>query len=261
MISLRKVSKAFTLERRNRAGTLALEDISLEVANGEFLTIVGPSGCGKSTVLSLIAGFEHPTSGEVFCNEQLVEAPGSGKVVVFQDAGLYPWLNVRQNVGLGLRLRDGKVDWQVVHDYVAKVGLTGFERHYPNELSGGMRQRVALARALIVNPEILLMDEPFGALDAQTRLAMQEQLLDLWGTIKATVVFVTHDVDEAILLGDRIAVMTPPPGRIAELVQVPFGRPRSLEMTLTPQFVELKRHVLGQLLGPNEIERLHSASG
>jgi len=260
MIRLHKVSKEFESGGRNRASTFALEDVSVDVGKGEFLTIVGPSGCGKSTILSLVAGFEYPTSGQVVFNNQVVVAPGSGRVVVFQEPGLYPWLDVRQNVALGLKLRAGKVDWAIVHEFVAKVGLTDFERHYPNELSGGMRQRVAIARALIVSPEVLLMDEPFGALDAQTRLTMQELLLDLWGAVKPTVIFVTHDVDEAILLGDRIAVMTARPGRIADMVQVPFGRPRALGTTLTPKFVEIKRRVLSQLLGPDEIASLHGAT-
>lgn len=260
MIRLLDVSKAFVSGGSHRAETPALEEVTLEIADGEFLTIVGPSGCGKTTVLSLVAGFEPPSSGQVLINDRSVLAPGSDRVVVFQEPGLYPWLDVRQNVALGLKLRDGKVEWPLVHEYVAKVGLNGFERHYPNQLSGGMRQRVALARALIVSPEVLLMDEPFGALDAQTRLAMQELLLDLWGTIKATVIFVTHDVDEAILLGDRIAVMTPRPGRIAELVHVPFGRPRALGTTLTPEFVDIKRRVLGRLLGPDEVASLHGTS-
>ena len=255
MIRLVDVNKSFAPGRR-RGATLALENISLEIADGEFLTIVGPSGCGKSTVLTLVAGFESPTSGEILLNGEPVAAPGSDRVVVFQEPGLYPWLEARENIGLGLKLRDGRIDWDLVHDYVAKVGLDGFERHYPNELSGGMQQRVALARALIVAPEVLLMDEPFGALDAQTRLAMQELLLELWGTMKATVIFVTHDVDEAILLGDRVAMMTPRPGRIAELISVPFGRPRTLGTTLKPEFIELKRRVLSRLLGPRELASL-----
>ena len=248
MIRLDSVTKSFQPSGRNRSATLALEKFSLDVPDGEFLTIVGPSGCGKSTVLGLVAGFERPTSGQVLLDERPIFGPGSDRVVVFQEPGLYPWLDVRENIAFGLRLRGGRVNWDEVHAFVEKVGLDGFERHYPNELSGGMQQRVAIARALIVAPEVLLMDEPFGALDAQTRLTMQELLLSLWGTIKTTVIFITHDVDEAILLGDRVIVMTRRPGRTADTLVVPFGRPRHVDTSLTPEFIEMKRRILGQLL-------------
>ena len=247
---------------RGRPGVEALSGVDLEVGDGEFVSVVGPSGCGKSTLLSLVAGFERPSEGRVLVGGREVRGPGSDRAVVLQQAALYPWLDVAQNIGLGLRLhgvRGGECERRVRH-YLEIMDLAAFAHHAPYHLSGGMRQRVAIARALILGPEILLMDEPFGALDAQTRNGMQRFLLRLWGTLAPTVLFVTHDVEEAILLGDRVVIMTARPGRVALDLRVPFPRPREWDLVMTPEFVEVKRRLLS-VLRPHldSAERLEAA--
>lgn len=242
---------------RGRPRVPALQGVDLRVADGEFVSVVGPSGCGKSTLLHLVAGFERPTEGSIQVGGQIVKGPGADRTVVFQQPGLYPWLSVGDNIGFGLRihgLRGGEYERRV-RDYLAIMGLEGFARHRPYELSGGMRQRVAIARALITQPETMLMDEPFGALDAQTRNEMQRFLLQLWRTLRPTVLFVTHDVEESILLGDRVVVMTARPGRVALDLRVPFSRPREWDLVLTPEFVEAKRQVLSVLRPQLEAEQ------
>jgi ABC-type nitrate/sulfonate/bicarbonate transport system ATPase subunit len=206
----------------------ALQDISLQVKQKEFVTIVGPSGCGKTTLLNIFAGFERQTSGEVLLDGQPITAPGADRGVVFQDYALFPWLTLRQNVAYGPRERGvaSATAREIVDRHIRMVGLTGFEDRYPHELSGGMRQRAGLARVLVNDPKILLMDEPFAALDAQTRGVLQKELARLWGETDKTVVFVTHGVEEAILLGDRVIVMTARPGRLKEEVRVDLPRPR-----------------------------------
>jgi NitT/TauT family transport system ATP-binding protein len=209
---------------------LALHDVSFQVEKHEFFSIVGPSGCGKTTLLNLLAGFEQPTRGKASIDGELIKRPGWERAVVFQEYALFPWYTVIENVRYGLRRKRLSEAEQVrlVKHYIGLVGLTGFERRYPRELSGGMRQRVSIARALAVNPLLLLMDEPFGSLDVQTREYMQDELLKIWQRERPTVIFITHSIDEAIKLSDRIAIMTPRPGRIAEMKTIEVSRPRDL---------------------------------
>jgi NitT/TauT family transport system ATP-binding protein len=228
-IAVRGLCKLFTdIARQEQIA--ALDCIDLEIGDDEFLTILGPSGCGKTTLLNIIAGFDRPTSGDVRLDGEIVPGPGPDRAVVFQEYALFPWLTVEQNIEFGLRERRvAKPQRQTrVREQIASVGLSGFERHYPQELSGGMRQRVAIARALVNDPKILLLDEPFAALDAQTRTLMQQELLRVWGAARRTAVFITHNIEEAILLGDRVAVMTARPGRIKEIVTVNLPRPRDV---------------------------------
>ncbi len=224
----------------------ALDDVSLTIDDGSFVTILGSSGCGKSTLLNLIAGLAFPTQGRLTLDGVTVTKPGPDRVVVFQQPGLYPWLSLRDSIAFGLRMqsRARSIDWRRVDELIEIIGLRGFEQHRPYELSGGMQQRVAIARALVMAPRVLLMDEPFGALDAQTRHTMQQFLLDLWDRIKATIVFITHDIDEAILLADRLVVMSARPGRIALETTVPLARPRHWDMSLEPAFLDLKRQAM-----------------
>jgi NitT/TauT family transport system ATP-binding protein len=207
---------------------VALEDLSLDIQAQEFLTLLGPSGCGKSTLLNILAGFEAADEGNVLLDGKAIVRPGPDRGVVFQDYALFPWLTAQQNVEYGLREKGlRKVALlERARFFITMVGLTGFERRYPHELSGGMRQRVALARSLAIDPQILLMDEPFAAVDAQTRLILQEELQRIWMQTKKTVVFVTHSVDEAIFLSDRVTVMTARPGKVKAIVQIDLPRPR-----------------------------------
>lgn len=236
------------------AEVIALDNVDLTVGNREFVTILGPSGCGKTTLLNLVAGFEKPTSGEVRTDDHLVSGPGSDRAVVFQQAALYPWLNVHQNIGLGLKLRDGRrADQGKVDELIEAMGLNGFEKHSPYQLSGGMAQRVAIARALVIEPSVLLMDEPFGALDAQTRAAMQLFVTSLWEKIHVTVLFVTHDIDEAIILADRVIVMAPRPGRVVADLRVDLPRPRNRQESLQPAYIELRRQIL-EYMDPDSLK-------
>lgn len=244
-IELRSVTKAFQDAKRGRE-TVAVEKFSLAVQNGEFLCLLGPSGCGKSTILNLVAGFEHPTEGDVLLDGQPTLRPGPDRGVVFQEPMLFPWLTVLDNITFGPRMSGGRAEQYLpaAERYIGLMGLSGFERHRPYELSGGMKQRVAIARAWITDPKVLLMDEPFGALDAQTRLMMQELLVRVWEQARTTVVFVTHDVEEAIFLADRVCLMTARPGQLKEDLLVPFERPRNYEeLVLDTRYVELKRQV------------------
>ncbi len=209
---------------------VALDGVDLEIGDDEFLTILGPSGCGKTTLLNIIAGFDQATGGDVHLDGEAILKPGPDRGVVFQEYALFPWLTVEQNIEFGLRERRvAKAQRRArVRDQIASVGLSGFERRYPQELSGGMRQRVAIARALVNDPKILLLDEPFAALDAQTRTMMQQELLRVWSAARRTAIFITHNIEEAILLGDRVVVMTARPGRIKEIVSVNLPRPRDV---------------------------------
>ncbi|MDX8439015.1 ABC transporter ATP-binding protein [Mesorhizobium sp. VK3E] len=223
-----------------------MDNISLNVAEKEFAVIVGPSGCGKSSLLRLAAGLMRPTSGAIWLNDKLVTEPGKERGMVFQSYTLFPWLTVQENVEFGPRLSHvAKAERsKLARDYLAQVGLEGFEDRYPKHLSGGMKQRVALARAMVNNPDVLLMDEPFGALDSQTRSLMQELLLSVWEKSHKTVLFVTHDIDEAILLGDTVYVMTARPGRIKETIPIGIARPRTVDLLTSPEFVSLKRRIM-----------------
>jgi NitT/TauT family transport system ATP-binding protein len=253
-----QVDKVSLRYKKPDGGTFtALEEVSFEVPDQQFAVLVGPSGCGKSSLLYLTAGLAEPTSGEIYVGGQQVEGPGVDRGMVFQSYTLFPWLTVRQNVEFGLKRRGMPAVQRkdIVDYYVNEVGLSGFADNYAKQLSGGMMQRVAIARALANDPQILLMDEPFGALDSQTRLQMQQLLLRVWGNSKKTVLFVTHDIDEAILLGDRVYVMGARPGRIKQILDVPIERPRNLDMVMERSFIEMKREIFGLL--HDDLEEVH----
>jgi len=242
-VEIRGLRKHF----RGRKGLVtALDDTSLGIGENEFVSLVGTSGCGKSTLLMILAGLEEPTDGHVLVDGAPVAGPGRDRGVVFQSYTLFPWLTARRNVEFALRgerLRPAERRKRAT-EHLARVGLEGFEDSHPSQLSGGMRQRVALARALVYRPSILLMDEPFGALDALTRQLMQELLTGVWEEHRLTVLFVTHDVEEAVYVSDRVLVMTNRPGRIKEEVPITLPRPRAPEMLSSPEFLEPKRRVL-----------------
>jgi len=233
----------------------AVQDVSLTILPGEFVCLLGPSGCGKSTLLGALAGHLSPSSGTIRLDGEAIAGPSPERGLVFQQHTLFPWKKVIENVAFGLKMQGVSRDerLQRAHELLRAIGLDGFEQRYPAELSGGMQQRVEIARVLINHPRVLLMDEPFGALDAMTRLMMQELLLELWARIRTTVVFVTHDIDEALFLADRIVVMSARPGRILEELWVDFPRPRRTELVTEPEFSRLKRHCLA-LLRPTTLE-------
>src|SRR5574341_2515134 len=227
---------------KNREPVTALTDLSLAVARGEFVSIVGPSGCGKSSFLNILLGLIKPDRGEIQLNGTPITGPGQERAMVFQEFGLLPWRTVTANVELGLEMKGRPAPQRAERatELIKLVGLKDFERHYPHELSGGMKQRVGLARALATEPQVLLMDEPFAALDAQTRDLMQTELLEIWERTKKTVIFVTHSIEEAAYLSDRVIVMTARPGRGKAEIPVRLPRPRDYEMRLSPEFNELK---------------------
>jgi len=227
---------------RRFGDTLALQATDLQVAENDFIAILGPSGCGKSTLLRIVAGLDRPSAGQVLLDGRRIGGPGADRGMVFQSYTLFPWLNVLDNVCFGLRERGIERPRQVeaARSFIDKVGLRGFERHYPKQLSGGMQQRTALARALANDPRMLLMDEPFGALDHQTREQMQELLLGIWEGERKTVLFVTHDIDEAVFMGSRVVVMSARPGRIKLDRTVTLPRPRHYSVKTTPPFAALK---------------------
>jgi len=243
VIELSDVWKTFDKAGRS---VEALQGVSVAIARNEFAAILGPSGCGKSTLLNMVAGFDAPTRGAVRFDGEPVRTPSPRRAVVFQEPALFPWYSVLDNITFGLRTRGlAPASYRErVRTIVEQVGLQGFESHYPAELSGGMKQRVGIARVLVMEPDVLLMDEPFGSLDAQTRSVMQELLLSVWERHQQTVLFVTHDIEEALLLADSVSVMTARPGRIKKRLTVALPRPRSLEVTTSPFFNELKREVL-----------------
>jgi ABC-type nitrate/sulfonate/bicarbonate transport system ATPase subunit len=235
---------------RGTAGpTLALQPTDLTAAPGEFVAILGPSGCGKSTLLRIVAGLDQPTAGRVTLDGADVTGPGPDRGMVFQSYTLFPWLTVAQNIRFGLEERGLPPAEQeaIAARFIARTGLKGFENHWPRQLSGGMQQRCALARALANDPEILLLDEPFGALDHQTRELMQELLLEIWDADRKTVLFVTHDIDESIFLANRVIVMSARPGRIKADVPVPLPYPRDWTMKTTPEFAALKARLMGEI--------------
>ncbi len=246
VLSIRGVSRRF---RSTHGETLALQATDLEVAENDFVTILGPSGCGKSTLLRIIAGLDTPTSGEVLQDGKRIEGPGPDRGMVFQSYTLFPWLTVRENVCFGLRERGlpRQQQLEIARDFIGKVGLAGFEQHYPKQLSGGMQQRTALARALANQPRVLLMDEPFGALDHQTRELMQELLLGIWEAERKTVLFVTHDIDEAVFMANRVVVMSARPGRIKLDRAVALPHPRHYSIKTSPGFAELKAELTEQV--------------
>jgi NitT/TauT family transport system ATP-binding protein len=242
-VQIKDVKKIY--EGRN-GQTIALNGANLDIYDNEFICVVGPSGCGKSTLLNIIAGLHEATSGEVLVDGVKVEGTGVDRVVVFQQYALFPWLTVKKNVMFGLNLKKGMTDAEreeIALKYIKMVGLEKFVDSYPKELSGGMKQRVAIARAYAVNPSILLMDEPFGALDAQTRTQLQTELLKTWEEEKKTCFFITHDVEEAILLASRVVVMSARPGRIKEVIDIDIPYPRNQETKMLPRFTELKNYI------------------
>ena len=255
-VSLQNVYRSFASPRGERVE--ALHDVSLEVEDafsaegrdiGEFRVLLGPSGCGKSTLLRMIAGLDHPDSGQIMVNGKQVEGPGRDRGMVFQKYTSFPWLTVADNIAYGMKINGVPAEERAktVARLVEAVGLSGFEKVYPDTLSGGMQQRVAIARTLAVRPEVILMDEPFGALDAQTRTDMQLLLLRVWDETACTVLFVTHDVEEAVYLADRIFILSARPGTIVEDVPVPFGRPRDPAVKQKQEFHELQDYVLACL--------------
>ena len=255
-ISLRNVSRTFVTTTGERVE--ALRDVTFEVEDiyssqgrdlGEFRVLLGPSGCGKSTILRFIAGLDRPSSGEVLVNGTAVTGPGRDRGMVFQKYTSFPWLTVADNIAYGLKLHGTPpVEREkIVAHLIKSVGLSGFEKAYPETLSGGMQQRVAIARTLAVRPEVILMDEPFGALDAQTRSEIQQLLLRIWEETASTVLFVTHDVEEGIYLADRLFVLSPRPGTIVDDIPIPFGRPREPALKQRKEFQELEEHVLACL--------------
>ena len=224
---------------------VALNGVTLDIHDNEFICVVGPSGCGKSTLLNIIAGLLEPTSGEVYCDGKLVEGTGTDRGVVFQQYALFPWLTVKKNVRFALEMRGikGKEADQLAMKYLEKVDLVKFANHYPKELSGGMKQRVAIARAYAAEPQVLLMDEPFGALDAQTRTQLQSELLQTWERDMKTCFFITHDVDEAIILAQKVIVMSARPGRVKAIIDIDIPYPRDQETKMSPRFLELKNEI------------------
>ncbi|MEL7044319.1 MAG: ABC transporter ATP-binding protein [Pseudomonadota bacterium] len=248
ILEVRRLGKVFDT---NKGLVTALDDVSFKVHRREFVTVIGPSGCGKSTLIRTLAGLESASSGEVLLDGAPVTAPGPDRGMVFQGYTLFPWLTVKRNVMFGLlnqgiaapEAEDEALEW------IRLVGLEKFAEAYPDQLSGGMKQRVAIARALAAKPRILLMDEPFGALDAQTRTRMQSYLLEIWKHVDITILFITHDLDEAIYLADRILVLEAHPGRVNEIIEVPVSRPRTVEQFLEPEFLAARQR-LDELIHP-----------
>ncbi len=254
-LQINNLSKTFELSARGikfwrkKQNLLVLDQINLDLYTNEFVSIVGASGCGKSTLLNIIAGLIPPSSGEILLDGEVVVAPGADRGMVFQTSNLFPWLTVANNIGFGHKLQalSPKERQERIRYYLEIIGLTKFANVYPKQLSGGMKQRVAIARALANEPEVLLMDEPFGALDAQTREQMQEFLIDLWEKTQVTVLMITHDVDEAIFLSQRIYIMQSNPGSLQDHLMIDLPEPHHLELKLTPEFITYKRQILAAL--------------
>lgn len=244
-----KIDNVVKTYNTRKGETVALNGVSLDIKENEFICVVGPSGCGKSTLLNIIAGLLEPTSGSVSVDGKVVDGPGPERGVVFQQYALFPWLTVLKNVEFGLKLKGitGEQATQEAMKYLKMVDLEQFANSYPKELSGGMKQRVAIARAYAVNPQVLLMDEPFGALDAQTRTQLQTELLETWEKERKTCFFITHDVDEAIILAQKVIIMSARPGRIKEIVDITIPYPRDQETKMSPEFLELKNYIWSQV--------------
>lgn len=252
VMSVEHLTKRF---ESNNGPVTALEEVSYDVRAREFISVIGPSGCGKSTLIRILAGLDYPTEGNVLLDGEPVRGPGADRGMVFQGYTLFPWLTVRKNVLFGLEMKGIKAREakQIAQKWIDLVGLTRFADHYPRQLSGGMKQRVAIARALANDPRILLMDEPFGALDAQTRASMQASLLEIWRNADVTIMFITHDLEEAVYLSDRIVVLGAHPGHIKEIIEVPVPRPRHPDHFLTGHFIATKMR-LEELIHPRGAE-------
>lgn len=250
ILEIKDLKKSFP---KKKGEMVAIADFDLNVEEGEFLCILGPSGCGKTTILRIIAGLESQTTGKILLNGKEIAGPGSDRGMVFQEFALFPWRTVRRNVEFGLELKGVSAEerHERTQRYIDLVGLKGFEDYHPYQLSGGMKQRVGIARALANEPAILLMDEPFGALDAQTRNLMQKELLRIWSETRKTVIFITHSVDEAIFLADRIVVMTARPSSIGEIYEIKWPRPRD---RASPEFAALRKQILAQLESMVKVE-------
>ena len=256
-LSIQGVSRTFT--SANGQSTQALLPVDFHVNDNDFVTILGPSGCGKSTMLRIVAGLDYPTSGRVLLDGHPVEGPGADRGMVFQSYTLFPWLTIEQNIRFGLReggMPEAQQKERAAY-FIAKVGLRGFEQHFPKQLSGGMQQRTAIARALANDPKILLMDEPFGALDNQTRVLMQELLLGIWEAERKTVLFVTHDIDEAIFMANRVAVFSARPGRIKTELAVDLPHPRHYTIKTSPEFMDLKARLTEEIRAESMAADLH----
>jgi ABC-type nitrate/sulfonate/bicarbonate transport system ATPase subunit len=251
VIEVDGVVKRFASAGKGRAEVLALDHINLDIADNEFLTIIGPSGCGKTTLLRIMAGLATCDSGEIRIDGKAVNGPGPERAMVFQNLALLPWADIQTNVAFGLELRGVSKQERSAKalKLLEVVGLRDFATCLPKELSGGMQQRVGLARALAVEPKVLLMDEPFGSLDEQTRRLLQEELIRIWEHQRKTVVFITHSMEEAVLLGDRVVLMSPRPGVVKEIIDVPIPRPRGPEVERMPIFAELREHLWDTLRG------------
>ncbi len=240
-LSIRDVNMVFTGDGNE---VPVLDNINLQISDGEFVCLLGPSGCGKSTLLNIVAGFLKPTSGEVSVEGELVTGPGPRRVFVFQERGVFPWLTVEGNIGFGLSHLSKKEKKERIQHYVQLVGLTGFEQAYPHELSGGMKQRAEVARALAVNPDVLLLDEPFGALDSITRLIMRGELLRIWEAERKTILFVTHDIEESVQLADRVVVMSARPAKLRREVEIDIAHPRDIS---SRRYLELRDSIFEEI--------------
>lgn len=246
MLTIQQISKTYSRSGKRGQEVEALAGIDLEVGEGEFFSFVGPSGCGKSTLLYIIGGFIPPSKGRVLMKGEEITSPGTDRGIVFQEFALFPWKTVFQNILYGLEQKKvpGEKRLDIAQNYIEMTGLAGVENLYPKELSGGMKQRVAIARTLACNPDILLMDEPFGSLDAQTRAFMQDELLRIWDQTRKTIIFVTHSVEEAVHLSDRVAIFTRRPGKIKEVLSIDIPRPRIREEEVSRiQYIQLVKHL------------------
>ncbi|MHA1401611.1 MAG: ABC transporter ATP-binding protein [Candidatus Heimdallarchaeaceae archaeon] len=249
-VDVKNVSHVFTkIVNKETVETCAVEHVNLQVSQDEFLVMLGPSGCGKTTLLRLINGLVKPTEGEIFVQGKKVESPSLDRAMVFQTFSLFPWKNTLENVAFGLEIQNRPEEerFRIAQKNIDLVGLNGFETHYPHELSGGMKQRVGIARALTVNPKILLMDEPFGSIDALTRMSIQLELLDLWEKLKKTIIFITHDLDESIFLADRVVLMSARPGRIKKTYKINLPRPRRHDIKNSAEFQKIRLDIWNDL--------------
>lgn len=256
-IIVKNVQKFYDIKSENGEKSekfLALDNFNLKIKKGEFITIVGPSGCGKSTFLDILAGLSKPTSGELYIDDKLIEGADLDRGIIFQGYALFPWRTVEQNIEFGLEIKGIPKNErkEISNKFIKLVGLSNFQNRYPHELSGGMKQRVAIARALAYDPDVLLMDEPFAAVDAQTRELLQEELLNIWEETNKTIVFITHSIEEAIFLADRVVVMTPNPGKIKEVIEINFPRPRSTVNVRMSQEFSSNRNRIWELLHGND---------